>query len=422
MKQVYLTFGVLLTLCIVLFFSFRSKKTPEIKKNHPSRQVFVRRSPFIYQYPDSGFQQILVKYDSFITKSIRGGMAPGAAVVIVRDTSIVFLKGFGLRNSQKKEPVDINTVFRLASVSKCFASLLTGVLVDENKLRWDDPVIKYLPTFKLKSDFHTQNLTLRHVLSHTTGLPYHAFTDRVDQGANFDTLVYHLRDLDLYGMPGQYYSYQNVGYSLIGSVIESTTGKTYEENLRDHIFSPLKMVNASASYEAIMENPNTAQPHRFHKGWVPMNISNTYYNVAPAGGVNASISDLGHWLLALASSAPPIVSENTRDTLFLPVVRAISRNANFRQWKPLRSAWYALGWRVLQFRNDTLLYHGGYVNGYRSEVVIDRKNKLSMAVLVNAPGTLADISIPRFLLLFTNYQREAYLKKEDAKNLTASKK
>src|SRR5258708_23362591 len=167
------------------------------------------------------------------------------------DTSMIYLHGFGLRDASTHDSIDIHSVFRIASVSKCFASTLTRILVDEGTLSWEDPVVKFLPHFKLKSEAHTQGLTLRHVLSHTTGLPYHAFTDRVDQGASFDTLVYHLRDLDLLGKPGQLYSYQNVGYSLIGQVIHSATGKTYEENLQEKVFGPLHMESASTSYEEI---------------------------------------------------------------------------------------------------------------------------------------------------------------------------
>ena len=302
-------------------------------------------NPFVYQTSNPHLQQLLAEYEAFIRRAVENKLAPGVAGAIIKDTSMVYLKGFGLRNTSKKDSIDIHTVFRIASVSKCFASTLTGILVDENRLSWQDPVIKYLPGFKLKSEEHTRTLTLRHVLSHTTGLPYHAFTDRVDEGASFDTLVYHLRDLDLFGKPGQFYSYQNVGYSLIGQVIHAATGKTYEENLKEKVFKPLHMQTASVSYEAILSETNKAMPHGYYKKWLPMPISNTYYSVAPAGGVNASIADMAQWLLALTVDPPKILSKTTREEIFHPVVRAIARNNYFWRWKRLRSAHYALGWR-----------------------------------------------------------------------------
>lgn len=370
---------------------------PAVKEELPA-------APYIYKDSNPYLGKVLSEYESFIARAIGNNLAPGASVVIIKDTSVIFLKGFGLRDTRTKEPVDVHSVFRIGSVSKCFASILTGVLVDDQKLSWADPVSKYLPDFKLKKEESTQSLALGHILSHTTGLPYHAFTDRVDDGANFDTLLYHLRDINLIGKPGQFYSYQNVGYSLIGKVIESASGKSYEDNMRELVFSPLHMQTASLSFADIINNDNVAKPHRYGKGWVPMSISDTYYNVAPAGGVNASISDMAKWLLAITDDSPQLMKKETYEELFRPVVRATARNHNFWRWKRPQSAYYAMGWRVLNFKEDTLIYHGGYVNGYRSEVAIHRKNKIAICVLVNSPGTLADISIPKFFELYSKHQ------------------
>lgn len=400
----------LLIISFVLVFAFilysPSLSGPTIQEpTLLSEKKIVHSCPFVYSNPNPHIQQLLAEYELFIRRAIENNLAPGAAIAVIKDTSVVFLKGFGLRDATTTDSIDIHSVFRIGSVSKCLASTLTGVLVDENRLSWQDPVIRYLPLFKLKSEEHTQKLTLRHVLSHTTGLPYHAFTDRVDQGASFDTLVYHLRDLDLLGKPGQLYSYQNVGYSLIGQVIHAATGKTYEENLKENIFTPLHMQSASTSYAEIMSSSNMAKPHHFFRRWVPMAISNTYYSVSPAGGVNASVADMAQWLLSLTSDSPRILKNTTKDEIFRPVVRAISRNNYFWRWKPLRSAYYALGWRVLNFKDDTLVYHGGYVNGYRSEVAIHRKDNLAICVLVNSPGNLADISVPKFFELYSKYRK-----------------
>jgi beta-lactamase class C len=158
------------------------------------------------------------------------------------------MKGFGVREIGKKDPVDVNTVFRIASVSKCFASFLTGVLVEEKKLAWDDRVVKYVPGFSLSSAEETQKLTLRHVLSHSTGLPFHAYTNLVEDGHTLEEMLSRLKDVPLNGKVGEIYSYQNVAYSLIGEAIKSATGKSYEAWMVEKVFGPLDMENASIDY------------------------------------------------------------------------------------------------------------------------------------------------------------------------------
>ncbi|HPW63823.1 MAG TPA: serine hydrolase domain-containing protein, partial [Cyclobacteriaceae bacterium] len=238
--------------------------------------------------PDSNpyVQQVVADYNYFIEQAIKKGMAPGAAVAIVRDTSIIFLKGFGLRQVGHADSIDVNTVFRLGSVSKCFSSVLAGTLVSDHLMNWDDPIVKYYPEFQLKSKEHTEKLTIRNVLSHTTGLPYHAYTNMIEEHIPLDTLLASLKSVSLFGEPGQIYSYQNVGYSLIEKVVQAVSHQSFEAALTEHVFKPLKMRNSSASYEAIMSHENVARPHFFsRKHWVSVPISDTYYNVTPAGGV-----------------------------------------------------------------------------------------------------------------------------------------
>jgi len=355
--------------------------------------------------PNPFTQKLLSEYEVFIERAIRAGASPGAAVAIVKDSSIIYLKGFGLKQAGQPDSVNINTVFRLGSVSKCFASVLAGTLVNDHVFGWDDPIIKYLPNFALKTKESTEKLTVRHVLSHTMGLPYHAFTNMIEERAPLDTLFRDLRTLDLIGEPGKVYSYQNVGYSVIGEVIKATTHLTFEEALQEKLFRPLHMRNSSASYQAMINNPNIARPHYFaRKHWVSIPVSDTYYDVSPAGGVNASVADMALWLKALLGNEQKILADTTLNQIFKPQIRAISKNRNFWKWQRPKGAYYALGWRVLTFKNDTIEYHGGYVNGYRSEVAVDRKNRIAICVLTNAAGSLADVSIPEF---FTRYTKRA---------------
>jgi len=360
-----------------------------------------RAKPTITLPPNPHLQKLFDDYARQIDTLMAISGTPGAALAIVKDSSLVYLRPMGLRSSDKPDSVTANTVFRIASVSKCFASFLTGILVEDSLLSWDDKVVRYLPGFSLKSAEHTQQLTLRHVLSHSVGLPYHTYTNLVEEGHELPDMLARLKDVDLASDVGTQYSYQNVAYSLIGEVIFAATGKTYNAWMIERVFTPLKMQHASITYADLMANSNIARPHKQNHGrWVPAKITDTYYNVAPAGGVNASITDMAQWMIALLGNREDVITKNTLKTLFSPQVKARSKNRNYGRMHKLSDSYYGLGWRILYYPDDTLIYHGGFVNGFRSEVAVNVQDQIAICILANAPGDVADNGIPLFFNLF----------------------
>jgi beta-lactamase class C len=346
-------------------------------------------------------ERVLEEYEEEVQDLSMRARTPGFAVAVVYDSTIVYLKPFGVKSVGDADSVDVNTVFRLASVSKCFASFLSGILVEDHALAWNDTIVKSVPNFALKSKEETGKLTVGNVLSHTTGLPYHAYTNMVEEGASLDSMLSWLKNINLATKVGKAYSYQNVAYSLIGKVIEARTGISFEQQMIQKVFIPLKMNTASIDYESIIQNENVAKPHVRRRGrWKTAPITNTYYNVSPAAGVNASITDMANWLIALLGNRPDVISPQTLQQLYTPRIKAQSKNRNYSRLHQRSRAYYGLGWRVLYYPNDTLLYHGGYVNGYRSEVAVDPKDKIAVCILTNAPGKLADNGIPLFFKLF----------------------
>ena len=389
----------LIIIAVVINFQGRSPiDTPDLKP-----------VPLKPALPNPYVEKLLSEYEGEMLDLLSDTKTPGLAIAIVQDTTILFLKTYGVRQAGTTDSINEHTVFRLASVSKCFAPLLTGLLVEDGVLEWDDRVAEHLPAFELKSKLSTDSLRLTHVLSHTTGLPYHTYTTLVEDGMDLSAMLGELRNVNIIAKPGELYSYQNVAYSIIGEVIRSRTGKSYQELMEEKVFSPLKMQDASMSYDAIVQNENVAKPHlHWRKGWKSTTISDTYYNVGPAGGVNASISDMANWLRAMMGSRKDFISEQTLNEIYGARVKAKTKNRYFRKWVGRSDSHYALGWRVLNFKNDTLLYHGGYVRGYRSEVAIDRRSRIAICVLSNGPGRLVDNSVPIFFNLFYN-QRDSIL-------------
>lgn len=426
MRPKRFAFFFLLTLAIVTAFvlTLRYYAAPAPKTSQESKpdRVIEKTEPVEVKAlseesqldPNPHVQNVLVQYEAYLRLALDKRLTPGLAVAILRDTSIIFLKGMGLRKAGEPDSVDTHTVFRVGSVSKSITATLVAKLVDDRFLSWDDPVIKFLPAFKLKSEEYTRQLSVRHVLSHTMGLPYHAYTSMIEERTPLDTLIAHLKDLDLHAAPGKMYSYQNVGFSLIQQIVE-TSGATFEQVLKERLFDPLQMRNASASYHGILSAGNVAMPHHYTRsGWRSTFISDTYYNSLPAGGINCSIADLAFWLRQLNSTPSDFWASESRDELFKPQVKAIARNRNFWIWQRPRASYYGLGWRVITFKNDTLYYHGGYVNGYRSEVAIHPKSKMAIAVLTNAAGYFADQSVPQFFKMIK--QRSDSIQSWDARH------
>lgn len=393
-KKYILLSIVLILLPFIIGFYGSAEKHPEVIIT-PSKEVpkELPENPHV--------TALLAEYEEVMNKIMRRTGIPGAAIAIVKDTSVIYLKGFGVRTIGSMDSVDSNTIFRIGSVSKCFASVLSGIMVHEGAISWDDPVIQYLPDFALKSEENTELLNIQHVLSHTTGLPYHTYTSSVEDGIDLHTMLHQLRDVNLIGKPGKLYSYQNVAYSIIEEVLQNATGKPYNTLMKEKVFMPLGMENASLTYKEIIANQNVARPHLTRRRkWRTVPISDKYYNVAPAGGINASITDMAHWLNALLGNRPDVITEETLTKLYTPVVNARSKNRSYRKVGQIKDTYYGLGWRILNFADDTLIYHGGYVNGYRSEVALNYHDKIAICILANAPGDVADDGIPEFMQLY----------------------
>lgn len=350
---------------------------------------------------------MLDEYETLANSLMESTHTPGAAIAIVKNGQVVFSKGFGKTASTSSESVNEHTIFRLGSVSKGFAPVLTGLLVEDGLLSWDDKVTKYLPDFYLANKKNTEELTIRNLLSHTTSLPKHAYTNLIEEGYTFDEMVEELKTVDLIGKVGKHYSYQNVVYSLISDIVEKVTGKTYSELLEERVFTPLNMVQASANCEDFMAEDNIAFPHKnYGRKCVPTDILENYYTVVPAAGVNASITDMGKWLKAMMGYDSNFIQPHTLSEIFEPVIRTPRRNNQFAYWKYMKKAHYAMGWRVLDFpKEEKLIYHSGYVNGYKTEIALHPTKDIGIAILSNAPTRFSYEALPMFFKKHEEYER-----------------
>jgi beta-lactamase class C len=361
---------------IILFYLAFAKSEPEAPVAEPDPEEWVI---------DDDLAAYLDQFEQEFEQGMNDKRIPGASVVIVKDSRVVYQKGFGVKEKGKSDPVNEHTVFRLGSVSKGFASVLTGVLVEDGVVEWEQPVSDYLKEFKLSDPEQTRRVEVQHLLSHTSGLPRHAYTNLVEDGLTLDRIIPRFERVPLIAKEGEQIAYQNAAYSVIEKVLEIQTDTDFHSLLSERIFSPLEMNQASASYESILQSDNKALPHVYHsrsRGRVPISISRKYYNAVSSGGINASASDMGKWLLLLTGNAPDVISKETLNGMFTPLANINNRRFS-RHWDGVNRSHYGMGWRVLDNHGQKIVYHGGYVNGYRSEIAFAPEDGVGICILIN---------------------------------------
>jgi beta-lactamase class C len=339
-----------------------------------------------------------VPFEKKIAYDLDSCGSPGAAVVVIRDTAVVFMRGYGVKMAGGNDSVDIHTTFRLGSVSKGFAAVVSAMLVQEGHFSFDDKLTEYLPEFRLSSQEQTGRITIRNILSHTTGLSRHSFTNLVERGWSIDSIETQMSTLPLAGKEGELFAYQNAAYSLIEKVIKKTTGRDYREILTGQLFLKAGMADASCSFEGMTGRANKTSPHIAvsNTKFKEKPITEKYYNSVSSGGVNASISDMGIWLRLLLGHYPEVVKKEALSPIFEPVINTNNEWKVFNRWKSTEESWYAMGWRVIDYNNRRYIYHGGFVNDYRAEIAFDRETGIGICALFNAPCGLSNTIVRNF--------------------------
>jgi len=341
-------------------------------------------------------------FEAMAEEMVAGGRIPGLAVAIVQNGRVLSARGYGVTDSSRAGlPVDAHTVFRLASLSKSFAGAVTGILVNDGVLRWDSKLVDYVPGFRLSQPDAAQKVTVADLLSHRVGLTRNAFDRDLEDNADFHTLTNKLASAPMTCAPGQCFAYQNVAFSLIGDIVFATTGQFFSETVTRRIFKPLGMNDASYGLDGIQASARWAKPHvRGGGGWVPLMPKPSYYRVAPAAGVNASISDMAQWLIAQTGHRPDVLPAPLLATMHQAIIdtpREIRGSSSSWRRTRLSSAGYALGWRAYSYAGHEVAFHGGAVQGYRGAMALLPDQDVGIVILWNSESALPSGLLPTIL-------------------------
>jgi CubicO group peptidase (beta-lactamase class C family) len=347
---------------------------------------------------------------------------PGIAVAVVQNDSLVMAEGFGVRHILTGERVDANTVFAIASNSKAFTATAIGLLVQEGKLSWDDPIINFLPDFQMYDPLATRKVTLRHMLAHKSGLGLWAgdlnwFNASVPREEIIRKIRYLKPVYDL----GTGYAYSNLGFLTAGQVIPAVTDTSWDNFIVERFFKPLGMKRSNTSIRFLKDMDNVATPHLLHDGELLPYVYDNVDGAGPAAGINSTARDLGQWLrLQLAYGHwqgrqmvdSSIIFATRRPQNLLTFSR---KSLKFHHASHLIS--FGLGWIVKDYHGRLMVLHGGALTGMFSQVAFVPEEQLGVVVLTNLEdhnlqNALAHYLIDQFMGVETTDWSARYLQSD----------
>jgi beta-lactamase class C len=361
-------------------------------------------------YPLGSVLGFVPEFENYVASKIAPNV-PAVAIAIVANGEVKSMRVWGVKQMGGKEKITPDSVFRLASVSKTLASTAAAILVNQGKIRWDTPVLSLLPGVKFKNNQYGQQLTLKHILAQSTGLPKHASSSSIEADKSYGDAVKGLRNSRFLCAPGRCYAYQNVTFSLAGEMMEKKSGETFEQFVKHFLFDPLQMKNASYGLNGYLATTNRTSPHiRRKKSWMMVDVTENYYRIAPAAGANASIADMSRFLLAQLGHRQDILPELVLNQLHSRITENTPVQNHYSTRQGVHNTAYGLGWRVFDYGPyKNFVHHGGWVKGYRSEIVFNRDLQMGMVFLTNSETRLARDVIFKFLDMHESAYKVSHL-------------
>ena len=325
---------------------------------------------------------------------------PGLAVAIVENGEVTLAKGFGVRRLGSGKPVDADTLFMIGSTGKAFTAAALATLVDTGKIGWDDKVIDHLPGFQMHDAWVTREMTVRDLLVHRSGLGLGAGDLLIVPRGSISRqeIVDRLRYIEPATSFRSAYAYDNILYTVAGRLIEVVSGQSWEDYMRDHVFKPAGMTNATADKDRQLSAPDRAHPHGRVGGPVrgtgPIELLDETDRLgqagAPAGLIALSANDFGRWLqIQLGHGAIPgdgrLFSADSSEQMWTPVTpMPITPWPGVLAETAPQFSGYALGWSVEDYKGHKIIWHAGGLFGFTSVVVLVPEVNVGFSITLNS--------------------------------------
>jgi CubicO group peptidase (beta-lactamase class C family) len=331
--------------------------------------------------------------DEYVARSMKTYEVPGMAVAIVKDGTVVFSKGYGVRKLGEAAAVDENTLFGIGSNTKAFTAAALATLVDAGKISWDDPVYERLKGFEMYDAYVSKEMRIRDLLCHRSGLGLGEGDLMFWPQTNFtrDEVVYRLRFLKPATSFRTTYAYNNLMFLTAGQVVAAVSGKSWDDYLRETFFVPLGMTRTNTTATAYKPGDNWALPHSKVDGKVQTVAMEALDNAGPAGSINSSVADMSKWLLLqlnhgqIPGGEKHIFSEkSSREMWSQQMVVPVGEAPPELKSAQRRFSGYGMGWGLRDYKGRKLVSHSGGVLGYVTRVMLVPEENLGVVILTNA--------------------------------------
>jgi len=334
-----------------------------------------RTQSSIAQHPEvAGAVKLL---EAWIESQMAYRGQPGMSVGVVHDQKLIWAKGFGFADVEKKIAATPATVYRMASVTKTFTATAIMQLRDAGKLSLDDPVVKHLPWFKVKGQFaDAPVITIRHLLTHTSGLPREAAFPYWMEN-NFPTIEQikeTLPNQEAAFAPEIRWKYSNLALALAGEIVAVVSGSPYDVYVRSHILEPLGMSDSTMLFpEAHRSRLAVGYGRRMPEGKREIRPYMDCKGITPAANLSSTVEDLARYLAFQMSDGKAVLKNSTL------------REMHRIHW--LRPDWKSgagIGFSITRAGERTVVGHGGSLAGYRTQISFSPEEKLGVIVLTNS--------------------------------------
>ncbi len=326
-------------------------------------------------------------FDKVAEEGLKALKVPGVGMVVIKDDKVVYARGFGFKDVEKKLPVTPDTIFAIGSSSKAFTVFALGKLVDQGKVDWDKPVRNYIPWFQLYDKSAGERLTVRDLVMHVSGLPRHDLSWYNNQKVTREELVKRLPYLQPSADLREKWQYNNLMYLTAGYLVEQLTGQKWEDAVRSLVFEPLGMKRANFSVLESQKDADFAFPYGFEeKGFKKLPFRDISI-IGPAGAINASVNEMAHWAMVHLNNGKfggtQLVNAATVADMHAPHVAMGGDSTTPEILAPS----YGMGWFTDVYRGHRRFHHGGNIDGFTAQVSFLPDDGLAFVVLSNMNGS-----------------------------------